>query len=497
MATNTQKIHEDLQKYVRSKRVDALVSSILEEIIKYRPNYVATFIIDYMFKHHHDDVAPSLQNPDLVALCNKLELKSYSSDYILQGYAVQANADIQRDLEKYLTNTNVQVILSTLVERMLIAEAANPFALIVENLCRDYPEQALKALEIVNPRKQTSKVIYTKNVASMMQRVDSFNSLEDEEMDGDDDDDVADLPSPKSSAGHSRNRRVSVSAESVDPSKVKEMIASVAITPKDPETQKTLFMLVNKSPMLKRILDVEERTLIVKAFAGPVRVSAGTEIIRQGDPGDLFYLLEKGTVDVFVRKPPAEPLKVQTYHEGDAFGQLALLYNAPRAATCVAVTDCELWTLDRLAFKAIVMGATLRKRDMYTDFLNKVPILSTLSVSERMNLADALTEERFEDNKVVCHEGDAGDNFYLVLEGSAECYQTQPGALGGSKLVGKLQPGQYFGEIALLTPKPRQATVRAKGVLKVLCIDRGTFNRIFGPLEEILKRNMEEYKKYV
>ncbi|RYH12953.1 hypothetical protein EON65_36850 [archaeon] len=84
-----------------------------------------------------------------------MEQKSYSSDYILQGYAVQTSADIQRDLEKYLTTTNVQVILSTLVERMLIAEAANPFSLIVENLCRDYPEQALKALEIINPRRQT------------------------------------------------------------------------------------------------------------------------------------------------------------------------------------------------------------------------------------------------------------------------------------------------------------------------------------------------------
>ena len=54
----------------------------------------------------------------------------------------------------------------------------------------------------------------------------------------------------------------------------------------------------------------------------------------------------------------------------------------------------------------------------------------------------------------------------------------------------------YFGEIALLTSKPRQATVKASGNLRVLAIDRATFTRVMGPLDEIMKRNMEEYNKY-
>jgi cAMP-dependent protein kinase regulator len=48
----------------------------------------------------------------------------------------------------------------------------------------------------------------------------------------------------------------------------------------------------------------------------------------------------------------------------------------------------------------------------------------------------------------------------------------------------------------LLTSKPRQATVTAKGALKVLAIDRATFRRVFGDLDELLKRNMENYMKY-
>ena len=54
----------------------------------------------------------------------------------------------------------------------------------------------------------------------------------------------------------------------------------------------------------------------------------------------------------------------------------------------------------------------------------------------------------------------------------------------------------YLLEIALLTTKHRQATVRASGSLNVLALERATFTRVFGNLDEMMKRNMEEYNKY-
>ena len=59
-----------------------------------------------------------------------------------------------------------------------------------------------------------------------------------------------------------------------------------------------------------------------------------------------------------------------------------------------------------------------------------------------------------------------------------------------------IQNGGYFGEIALMTSKPRQATVKAKGSLAVLAIDRATFTRVLGSLDEILKRNIDQYTLY-
>lgn len=63
--------------------------------------------------------------------------------------------------------------------------------------------------------------------------------------------------------------------------------------------------------------------------------------------------------------------------------------------------------------------------------------------------------------------------------------------------VGKLSEGQYFGEIALLTNKPRQVTVRADGFVKVLMVERDAFNRVCGPLMDHLKRNLTIYDSYM
>lgn len=50
------KVHEEIQHYIKSKKVDHIVSTLMEQIIKYRPNYVATFIVEHIIRKHADDV---------------------------------------------------------------------------------------------------------------------------------------------------------------------------------------------------------------------------------------------------------------------------------------------------------------------------------------------------------------------------------------------------------------------------------------------------------
>jgi len=51
----------------------------------------------------------------------------------------------------------------------------------------------------------------------------------------------------------------------------------------------------------------------------------GEDVITQGDIGDVFYLLEEGEVDVYVKKGDSDEMKVHTYKPGDAFGELAIM----------------------------------------------------------------------------------------------------------------------------------------------------------------------------
>lgn len=393
-------------------------------------------------------------------------------------------ADVQAELQQYLNSKNINSLFIQIVESLLIEKPSNPIAFIIEYLHKQFPDQAKAALR--DEQKAEAKGADVKPAAKAPQ------PAEDSDDDEDDEDDVADIvaPPPKPQP---KARRVSVSAESMDPSKMKAQMSQVTKIEKSPEVTTRLLEVVSKSPLL-RTLDDEQRDAIVKAFSGPLTKQPGDNIIVQGEIGDIFYLLEEGMVDVYVSKKGGPETKVHTYTPGNSFGELAIMYNAPRAATCRAQTACKLWALDRVSFKVIVVAAAMQKREMYVGFLKKVPILESLTEMEIMTLADALAEEKYKNDDVICKQGDPGDNFYIIHAGQAVCLQ-KDGA-GEEKVVATLESGNYFGEIALLTTKNRQATVKASGDLKVLSIDKATFVRVMGPLDDILKRNMDQYNKF-
>lgn len=86
---------------------------------------------------------------------------------------------------------------------------------------------------------------------------------------------------------------------------------------------------------------------------------------------------------------------VTTIGEGGSFGELALIYGTPRAATVKAKTDVKLWGIDRDSYRRILMGSTIRKRKMYEEFLSRVSILENLDKWERLTVADALEPVSF------------------------------------------------------------------------------------------------------
>lgn len=180
--------------------------------------------------------------------------------------------------------------------------------------------------------------------------------------------------------------------------------------------------------------------------------------------------------------------KVATIEPGGSFGELALMYNAPRAATVMsAEAGCTLWALDRITFRRILMDSTFQRRRLYESFLEEVPLLSTLTRYERSKIADALETQKFPAGTAIIKEGDAGEAFYLLESGEAEAYKA-----GTQQSVKQYAKGDYFGELALLNDAPRAASVVSKTEVKVATLGKDGFQRLLGPVESIMRRTKYE-----
>ncbi|ERF72456.1 hypothetical protein EPUS_07913 [Endocarpon pusillum Z07020] len=291
---------------------------------------------------------------------------------------------------------------------------------------------------------------------------------------------------------YATGRRVSVSAESMNPN----ADSGDWKPPSHPKTEEQIQRLKTavSSNFLFSSLDDDSFQTILNALQEKPIPAANIKIISQGDSGDFFYVVEKGEFDVYIHPsgsiqpgPDGMGKKVATIGPSGGFGELALMYDAPRAATVVSASKGGLlWQLDRTTFRRILMDSAFQRRKMYEGFLEEVPLLSTLKASERAKIADALGPSKYPAGTYIIHEGDPGDAFYLLESGEAEAYKA-----GVEKPVKHYQRGAYFGELALLDDKPRQASVVAKTEVKLAKLDRAGFKRLLGPVEGMMRR--EQY----
>lgn len=105
---------------------------------------------------------------------------------------------------------------------------------------------------------------------------------------------------------------------------------------------------------------------------------------------------------------------------------------------------------------------------------------------ERSKLADALNESWYSKGDFIIKEGDVGNDFYMLMSGS--CKATK----NGEGEVAQYSEGDYFGERALLKGEPRAASVLADGQVCAVSLDRHSFKRLLGPVEEIMERNINK-----
>ncbi|NXT13159.1 KAP0 kinase, partial [Prunella fulvescens] len=383
-----------------------------------------------------------------------------------------------RECELYIQKHNIQQLLKDCIVQLCTVRPERPMGFI-----REYFERLEKE--------------ETKQLLNQLKSGSRSDSREDE----------ISPPPPLNPVVKYRSRRGAISAEVYTEEDAASYVRKVI--PKDYKTMAALAKAIEKNVLFTH-LDDNERSDIFDAMF-PVTYIAGETCIFNffssslGDEGDNFYVVDQGEMDVYVNSEWATSVG-----EGGSFGELALIYGTPRAATVKAKTNVKLWGIDRDSYRRILMasipqnlhlcfggcGNTLRKRNMYEKFLSKVSILESLDKWERLTVADALEPVQFEDGQKIVVQGEPGDEFFIILEGTAAVLQRRSENEEFVE-VGRLGPSDYFGEIALLMNRPRAATVVARGPLKCVKLDRPRFERVLGPCSDILKRNIQQYNSFV
>jgi CRP/FNR family cyclic AMP-dependent transcriptional regulator len=115
------------------------------------------------------------------------------------------------------------------------------------------------------------------------------------------------------------------------------------------------------------------------------------------------------------------------------------------------------------------------------ELIRKIPLFKHCTAKELAEIAAIADELDLKEGTALTHEGKAGREFFVIVEGTAD-------VLMGGKWVNSVQQGDFLGEIALVTGRPRTATVKATSPVRVLVITARSFRRLLDRSPEIQRK---------
>lgn len=156
----------------------------------------------------------------------------------------------------------------------------------------------------------------------------------------------------------------------------------------------------------------------------------------------------------------------------------------------------QLYRLDQITFRTILQQQTLNVSDEYMNLLRQVKFLADLDDYHLFKLSSVLQKHTYTKDTVIVQKGDTDANVcYILLEGTVTCSEISlhDGSCTYTDIV-LSQPGDYFGERAIMTGEPRAATVTATSDHNVTCytIDKITFDTVLGNYQSIIIKANEE-----
>jgi CRP-like cAMP-binding protein len=197
----------------------------------------------------------------------------------------------------------------------------------------------------------------------------------------------------------------------------------------------------------------------------------GSTVLRQGESEKGFYLISRGAFEVIV-----DGREIKRLGRGDYFGSTALISDAPRTASVVAVEPSRAFVLDRANYDAMLAHDLETKQRLEAAMAYRVqvaqnPLFRDLAPADLDLLLSRLVPVSVQPREDIIREGEHGDRFYLVRSGKVEIVQD-------GKVIATRAAGEAFGEIALLMNIPRTATVRAAEPTELLTLSADDFEML-------------------
>jgi CRP/FNR family transcriptional regulator, cyclic AMP receptor protein len=124
------------------------------------------------------------------------------------------------------------------------------------------------------------------------------------------------------------------------------------------------------------------------------------------------------------------------------------------------------------------------RRNQKVELIKRVPLFAHLSKRHLQEVASLADEIDLRDGKELTKEGAAGREFFVLLEGSADVKKN-------GRRINRLGPGDFFGEIALVSRVPRTATVIATSPVRALIVTDRSFRRLLEDSPQIQARVMQ------
>jgi cAMP-dependent protein kinase regulator len=244
-----------------------------------------------------------------------------------------------------------------------------------------------------------------------------------------------------------------------------------------------------KESALGKERDPEELDLIARGMVEVVIEEIGKEV----EFDNSVLVVEEGSLE---KHSLDGSKRVKTINPREVIGDPSALFSYCPDRTVLKTTSEEvvLWRISQQYLDYITRTSAIARRERYLAFLSSVPIFKSMDEEELAKISDALKHEHVPAGTTFMKQGELGNKFCIIESGI--CVATKSYVTGQTipTEVFRYKAGDYVGELSLLHNEPRAANVTAVTDVSLLCIDRKSFKRLLGPVQDILLRNTTRYE---